>query len=98
MQRLFNHPIIRANPSYFLRYLSLPDNFFEVARNSYERRISVAQTVTLSRLKRSYLTKKEEREAFTILCGTEIRLGRDLFHDDQHDEELKKLKETAKNI
>jgi hypothetical protein len=41
----------------------------------------MAQTVTLSGLKRSYLTKKEEKEAFTILCGTEIKLGRDLFHD-----------------
>lgn len=98
LQRLFNQPIIRADPSYLLRYLNLPDNFFDVARNSYERRISVTQTVTLSRLKRSYLTKKEEREAFTILCGTEIRLGRDLFHDDLQDEELKKLKETAKHI
>ncbi len=58
LQRLFNHPIIRADPTYFLRYLNLSDTFFEVARNSYERRISVAQTATLSRLKRSYLTKK----------------------------------------
>jgi hypothetical protein len=91
-QRLFNHPLIRRSPAFFLRHLNLPDNFYEVARTSYERRISVSQTVTLSRLKRSTLTKKEEREAFTILCGTEIKLGRDLFHDYENDEELKKLK------
>lgn len=33
--KLFNHPIIKDNPSYFLHYLDLPDNFYEVARTSY---------------------------------------------------------------
>lgn len=69
-QRLFNHPLIKQCPAYFLKALNLPENFYYLARTSYERRISMAQTVTLSRLKRSYLTHKEEREAFTILCGT----------------------------
>jgi hypothetical protein len=45
------------------------------------KRLSMGQTVTISGLKRSYLTKREEKEMFTILCGNEIELGRDLFHD-----------------
>jgi len=52
-----------------------------VARTSYEKRLSLGQDPNISGIKRSYLTKREEKEAFTILCGTEIKLGRDLFHD-----------------
>ena len=29
---------------------------------------------------------------FTLLCGTEIELGRDLFHDSENSDELKKAK------
>jgi hypothetical protein len=57
--KLFNHPIIKSDPTYFLNYLNLPENFYEVARSSYEKRLSMAQSVTVSGLKRSYLTKKE---------------------------------------
>ena len=56
--KLFNHPLIKENPSFFLSYLNLPENFYEVARTSYERRISLGQSVTVSGLKRSYLTKR----------------------------------------
>ena len=58
----------------------------------------MGQSVSVSGLKRSYLTKREEKEAFTILCGTEIKLGRDLFHDFDNDEERRKLKEIADKI
>lgn len=56
--KLFNHPLIKSKPKYFLNYLNLPENFYEVARTSYEKRISIGQNVTFSGLKRSYLTKK----------------------------------------
>lgn len=86
LQKLFNHPLIKAAPAHFLAYLHLPPNFYQLARTSYEKRISLGQSTSISGLKRNYLTKKEEREAFTILCGTEIKLGRDLFHDSENDE------------
>lgn len=76
----------------------MPHNFYDIARNSYEKRLSLAQDTNISGIKRPFLTKKQEREAFTILCGTEIKLGRDLFHDFQNDEELKKLKDTAERV
>ena len=34
-QKLFNNEIIRKNPSFFLKSISFPENFFEAARNSY---------------------------------------------------------------
>lgn len=58
----------------------------------------MGQSVTVSGLKRSYLTKREEKEAFTIICGTEIELGRDLFHDIENTEEERKLRENAEKI
>jgi hypothetical protein len=97
-QKLFNHELIKKDPAYFLRLLNFPDDFYRLARNSYEKRVSLAQTVAISGIKRSYLTKREEKEAFTILCGTEIRLGRDLFHDNEADEELKRKKDAAEKI
>ena len=48
-----------------------------MAEVEYLKRLSMGQSVTISGLKRSYLTKREEKEMFTILCGTEIELGRD---------------------
>jgi hypothetical protein len=84
--KLFNHPAIKSEPEYFLTYLNLPANFYDLARTSYEKRLSLGQSVTVSGLRRSYLTKREEKEAFTILCGTEIELGRDLFHDIENNE------------
>ena len=96
--KLFNHPVIKADPAFFLKYLDLPENFYEVARTSYEKRISMGQSVTVSGLKRSYLTRKEEKEAFTILCATEIELGRDLFHDNDASDELRKTKEQSEKV
>ena len=58
----------------------------------------MGQSVTISGLKRSYLTKREEKEMFTILCGTEIELGRDLFHDSDSNDEIKKLKDNSEKI
>ena len=84
--KLFNHPAIKGEPEYFLTYLNLPANFYDLARTSYEKRLSLGQSVTVSGLRRSYLTKREEKEAFTFLCGTEIELGRDLFHDIENNE------------
>ena len=68
--KLFNHEKIKESPAFFLTYLNLPENFYEVARTSFEKRISMGQSVTVSGLKRSYLTRREEKEAFTILCAT----------------------------
>lgn len=34
-QKLFNHELIKEEPSYFLRLLNLPDNFYHLARSSY---------------------------------------------------------------
>ena len=95
---MFNHELIKKDPDHFLYELNLPLNFYQIARNSYEKRLSIGQSVSVSGLKRSYLTKREEREAFTILCGTEIKLGRDLFHDSENDDERKKLKDIAEKI
>lgn len=39
-QKLFNHELIKKDPGYFLKYLNLPENFYFLARNSYEKRIS----------------------------------------------------------
>jgi hypothetical protein len=97
-QKLFNHDLVKQHPAYFLSLLNFPPNFYQLARNSYEKRFSLGENPTISGLKRSYLTKREEREAFTILCGTEIKLGRDLFHDNEADEEVKRAKEAAEKI
>ncbi len=32
---MFNHELIKASPKYFLDYLNLPENFYEVARSSF---------------------------------------------------------------
>ena len=58
-QKLFNHELIKKDPEYFLKSLSLPTNFYDIARTSYEKRISLNQSVTFSGLKKTYLTKKE---------------------------------------
>jgi hypothetical protein len=70
--KLFNHELIKTDPQFFLKYLHLPENFYHIAEHSYQKRISLGQSVTISGLRRSYLTKKEEKEMFTIPCGTEI--------------------------
>lgn len=33
--KLFNHPKIKSDPEYFLTYLNLPPNFYDIARTSY---------------------------------------------------------------
>ncbi len=57
-QKLFNHELIKKDPAYFLRALNFPENFYQIARTSYEKRFSLGQSVVVSGLKRSYLTKK----------------------------------------
>lgn len=94
-QKLFNHELIKQSPDYFLRALNFPTNFYQLARDSHQQRLAPSP---LTALARTHLTKREEKEAFTILCGTEIKLGRDLFHDSQADEDLKRRKEGAEKI
>lgn len=57
-QKLFNNELIKQDSGFFLRYLNLPENFYAMARNSYEKRISTEQSVTISGLRREYLTKR----------------------------------------
>ena len=57
-QKLFNHEIIKRDPAYFLKALNFPENFYKIARSSYEKRFTLGQSVAISGLKSSFLTKK----------------------------------------
>jgi hypothetical protein len=56
--KMFNHELIIKEPEYFLKYLNLPTNFYQMAESAYQKRISMGQSVTVSGLRRAYLTKK----------------------------------------
>ena len=70
LQKIMNHELVKANPNFILNELGLEISFFVTASSPQKKRETMIQsnlTISQSKLRPS---KKEFKEAETILCAT----------------------------